>query len=66
MVDDWLFGSIRHGISGLFSPDGQGLLQYDKDRSEGEYNSIGSVGHRSKLLISKLLVNPDKRSRSHL
>jgi hypothetical protein len=40
MVDNWLFGSIRHEVPRLFSAYGQGLLQHDKDRSEREHNSI--------------------------
>ena len=40
MVDDWLFGSIRHEVSRFFSAYGQGLLQHDEDRSEREHNSI--------------------------
>jgi hypothetical protein len=37
MVDDWFVGKICHKISRLFPADGQGLLQHDKDRSEGNH-----------------------------
>jgi hypothetical protein len=40
MVDNWFFGSIFYKITVVFPTDGQGLLQHDKDRSEGEYHCI--------------------------
>jgi hypothetical protein len=58
MVDDWLFGSIRHEVSGLLSPNGQGLLQHDKDRSEGDWilaNIYLIVG------VAKSWLNPHMR-----
>jgi hypothetical protein len=43
MIHNWLFGSIGHKVFRNFSAYGQGLLQHDKARSEGEYYRVKFV-----------------------
>jgi hypothetical protein len=53
---------VRRGIEVVANGDG-----IHAGRSNSWFHCcIRSVGCRSKLVISKLLVNPDKRSRFHL